>query len=459
MASDDSTTTNQAAPHRLGLISLICLVIANMIGAGLYTTSGFALHSLGRADLVLVVWAIAGVMALCGAISYGALARRIPLSGGEYLYLSRLIDPSVGFLAGWISLIAGFTAPIAAAAETFSVYIVPRDLASEWNINVVASLAILIGAILHACGLKGGALAQNATVGFKLVGLSAILVYAAWIAPSFEWQSGVLEVSPSRGSESVLSSDVTMIGVVGAMLGSLVWISLSYTGFNAAVYVAGESRDANNIVPKAMVGATLIVTFIYIAFNALFLYSAPPSTIDNQQQIATISMTALGGANLSGLMTFVIVLSSLTSVLSMLMTGPRVYSQMAHDGYLPTLFAPGKTVPRWAILIQAILSIVVVLAADLRELIGYLGLTLTACGAIAVASVWRIRRVYPEQPALSVIESLSSVVFIMLTLAMLGASAWVKTVEFSAMITTVLSGVMVYAITRWIKIKPSRLVR
>ncbi len=166
-----------------------------MIGSGLYTTSGFAFHDLRRADLVLIVWLIAGGMAICGAISYGALAKRVSLSGGEYVYLSRLIDPSIGFLAGWISLVAGFTAPIAAAAETFAAYLVPHSDSSTWSAKWIAIASIALGAALHSCGLRGGTYAQNVTVVVKLIGLVAILVFAALMLPSYAWHSGVLNPS------------------------------------------------------------------------------------------------------------------------------------------------------------------------------------------------------------------------------------------------------------------------
>jgi len=418
-----------------------------MIGSGLYTSSGFALSSLGRADLVMWVWGIAGVMALCGAVAYGAVAKRLPDSGGEYLYLSRLIHPSVGFLAGWISLVAGFTGPLAAAALVFAVYADTTAL-NIWNLDqkLIASIVIIVATLVHAMRLGAGLWTQNVAVVIKIVGLGIIIVWGlseVGLSPTY---SGVIPVT--------IPVQQTSFMIALSMLSSLVWISLSYTGFNAAVYVAGESKNAKAMVPMAMLTATSLVTVFYLCLNYLFLFGCSPESIAGEPRIAEVATLNIGGPWMSRLMTATILLSSWTSVLSLLMTGPRVYAKMADDRLLPRLFQRSNDVPRAAIFVQAILSIAVVYASNLRDLIGFLGLTLTACGAMTIASMWRIRPVLPDAPLLKWYEHIASAVFIILTCSMILVASTFQVTQFYTMLATFASGLIIYCLSR--KFMPKR---
>ena len=169
--------------RRLGLTSAAALVVANMIGAGVFTTSGFALADLGRPETVLLAWGVGGLMALCGALSYGALARRIPESGGEYTFLSKTVHPLAGFLAGWVSLLVGFTAPIAAAALGLQAYLADSfGLAGrpEW----IGTTAILIAGLMHGLQLRTGVVLQNTAVGLKLAVIGGFVLLGALRSPS-----------------------------------------------------------------------------------------------------------------------------------------------------------------------------------------------------------------------------------------------------------------------------------
>ena len=220
---------------RFGLTTLTCVVIASMIGSGVFTTSGFSIAALGSAERVLIAWCIGGVIAICGAIAYGELARRLPVSGGEYLYLSRQLHPFAGFLAGWISLTAGFSGAIAMAAITFEAYAVPESIRPTWFVpNSVAVASILIFGFGHAFLVKLFAAIQNTVVGIKLVALTAFLIAAAAQISSREWYWTPLEENlPPAWSMATFT----------AMAGSVMWISLSYAGFNA-VFETGKATEA-----------------------------------------------------------------------------------------------------------------------------------------------------------------------------------------------------------------------
>ncbi|MFO0925244.1 MAG: APC family permease [Pirellulales bacterium] len=396
----------------IGLWTLVALVIANMIGSGLYTSSCYSILGLGEARYVLIVWGLGGVMALCGAIAYGALASRLPMGGGEYLYLSRLIHPFVGSLAGWISLVAGFTAPIAASALIVGKYTVPA-FGPYW-IQGVASLTIVLAAIAHAVHLQTGAWLQNVIVLLKVVCLVLFLVVGVTFGPEQGWQSGSLTPLPLEGA--------SFWTILAAMMGSLVWISLSYTGFNAAIYLAGELPEGDKRIPLSMWMATLIVTFLYVALNAVFLYAIPAKELAGNEEFVAIVARAIGGGSLEGMVRFAIVISSATAVLAMLMAGPRVYAQMAADGVMPKLFAARKRIPRWAIAVQAGLSLIVVWVAQLQQLITYLGLTLSACGALAIASIWWLPLRMPHSPKVRWYEHVCAAIFVGFSVVLLVAA-------------------------------------
>ncbi|MFN9552206.1 MAG: APC family permease [Pirellulaceae bacterium] len=444
MAPNDS----QKGGLSLGLGSLVALVIANMIGSGLYTSSCYALPSLGTATRVLWVWGLGGVMALCGAVAYGALARRLPDSGGEYLYLSRLIHPSIGFLAGWISLVAGFTVPIAAAALVVGTYLAAAGwgvsflganspgVASAW----IASGLIFLSALLHGIHLQAGAWVQNGVVIAKLIGLVAFLVVAVVRGPADGWRDGRMAVDPL--------ADASGMELGWAMLGSLVWISLSYTGFNASIYLAGELAPGDKRVTRSMWIAALVVATLYLLLNAVFLYAIPAAQVAGNESFVADAASAIGGSWLAEIVRWTIVLSSITSVLAMLMAGPRVYQQMARDGVRPRLLEGRGGVPREAIWIQAALSIAVVWASSLRTMIGYLGLTLSTCGALAIASLFWIGRRYPQSPRLTWWESLAAIVYLVFSALILLAGMQSKPTEFQACVATFAAGAIAYLLVR-----------
>lgn len=362
-----------------GFWTLTFLVVANMIGAGVFTTSGFALADLGSPGLVVWAWVIGGMIAVAGAFSYGLLVRAMPQSGGEYLFLSRKVHPLAGFIAGWVSLIAGFSGAIAFAATAFESYVAGVFTRPVWlPEGSWAIAAIVIAGVIHGVRPRTGAWVQNVVVVLKLVLLAAVLGFAAYAFQSSDTTSDVV-----RGSE-------TMTGwtLVAAMAGSLVWISLSYSGFNAAVYVAGEVGDARRVVPRAMVTGTLLVVVLYVLLNAVFVYCPPADSITGQADVAAIAAKSLGGEKFATFVRLTIVACLLTSIFSMMMAAPRVYAKMADDGLLPSWLRFRGEGPLAATFIQIVLAVVLILASDLRGLLNYLGLTLSICAACSVCTLF-----------------------------------------------------------------------
>ncbi len=367
----------------------------------MFTTSGFALADLGRRELVLLAWAIGGLLAMCGALSYGALARRIPESGGEYTLLSRTVHPLAGLAAGWVSLLAGFTAPIAAAALALQAYL-GESFAGVGPPEWIGTAAILAAGLMHGLRLREGVILQNLAVGLMLLVIAALLTLAAL--------QGTSGTSSAGGSPSVTPD-------VGAFAVTLVWISFAYSGWNAAVYVAGEIRDPEHNLHRSLWLATALVTLVYLGLNAVFLYAAPPGQLAGKAEVAAIAAEALGGDALRRAVSALVALALFTSISAMVMAGPRVYARMAADGLFPRAFSRGGEAPGAAVALQVGLAILAVWVSDLIQLLGYIGFTLSLSAAATIGGLIALRqregahRVpvpgYPWVPGLFVVTTLA----------------------------------------------------
>ena len=337
-------------PQQFGPWTLTLLVIANMIGAGVFTTSGFTLAALGSPRLVILAWIVAGLIAWAGACSYGQLVRALPESGGEYLFLSRFAHPMLGFMAGWISLIAGFTGAIAFAATALESYLVPAAQRPDWlPADVVAVSVVVLAGVCHGLSASAGALLQNIAVFLKLILIVGFLVVAAML-PGNQWQG-----------TAVAGFEATYVGLATAFATSLVWISLSYSGFNAAVYIASEARDVKRFVPRALVAGTLATTVLYLLLNGLFVLAPRPEQVSGAPDIAAATAMAIGGNSFATFIRLIVSLALLTSVLSMMMAAPRVYAKMADDGLMPQAFSFSGRQPRAAVMAQVVLAVLIIL--------------------------------------------------------------------------------------------------
>ena len=419
---------------QLGLITLAGLVIANMIGAGVFTTSGFSIGDLGSPRLVLLAWLIGGAIAVTGAISYGYLVRLLPQSGGEYLFLSRNLHPLAGFLAGWVSMLAGFTGAIAYSAMTLESYLLGSE--SALPENLVATSVILLALLAHSIRLNVGALAQNIAVAVKLTLIGGFIVYALTALPLAEWQ-GINSTTPVAAGVTIYSFTVT-----------LMWISFSYSGFNAASYIAGEVPNAKSVVPRALLIGTLITVLVYLLLNAIFVLIPAPGAIAFQEDVAAVTAVFIGGESFANLVRGIIVIALFTSVSAMIMIGPRVYSKMADDGLMPKILKFEGEVPRASIIAQAVLAMVVVWISTLRELLSYLGFTLSLSTAATVISLFIVVHKNPQWKKELTFYPWPAIVFVFFTLLIAALAAINEPREMLAAVITILSGVVLFLAIR-----------
>ncbi|MBL9137976.1 MAG: amino acid permease [Verrucomicrobiales bacterium] len=363
--------TTSPPARALGFWSATALVVASMLGTGVFTTTGFLLADLRSPWLILAAWLVGGIIALLGALSYGALAKHIPESGGEYLFLSRTLHPSAGYVAGWISLLVGFSAPLAAAANAFGEY--TKDWLPSVPPPVTGTILLLVVTTLHAWDVKRGAFAQNLAVLIKVALLSIFIALG----------STHMALAPPTSASSASIPDIAM---------SLVWISFSYSGWNAVIYVGGEVACPERNLPRSLLAGTLCVTALYLATNAVFLLAVPSEVLAGRLEVGRLAAAHLGGSRWADATTLLIALALLTSVSSLIMAGPRVYARVAADGYLPAWLATKGGPPRPAILLQLALALTLLWTATYQSLLSFIGFTLGLSTALTVFGLILLRR-------------------------------------------------------------------
>lgn len=371
---------NEHSKRQLGLITATAIVIANMIGTGVFTTSGFLLKDLQSPWRVLAVWLVGGVMAALGATCYGALSRKIPESGGEYIFLSRTLHPAAGYVAGWISLLVGFSAPLAAAAFAFGEYskpwlngAFPQMVSSNMLPQMAGSILLIIFAIVHSIDVRGGAWIQNLAVALKVAIIAGFVIFAFG------------KINPPPQTTPAGDFPWALFGV------SLIWVSFSYSGWNAAIYIAGEVKNPEKNLPLSLLLGTGIVTVAYLLLNAVFVFSAPVEQLAGKLEIGRIAAAALGGEGWANAVSAIVALVLISSVSSMVMAGPRVYAQMANDGYLPSFFRQQSGPPRTAIAFQLILALLMLWGETFDKLLTYIGFTLGLSTAATVVGLIKIK--------------------------------------------------------------------
>ncbi len=376
--------------RRFGLTVAIAIVIANMIGTGVFTSTGFQAAALHDPTTMILTWIVGGVLALCGAAAYAELGTMMPKAGGEYVYLREAYHPVFGFMSGWVSLTAGFSAPIAAAALAFARYVAtlsPAIASSNAQKGIAVALILAVTSLHLFDSVIGGRVQAYLTAAKVLL----ILVFIV---------AGVFVGNGDWGHFASVSGGVTENVPTMAFAISLMYVSFAYSGWNAAAYIAGEIEHPERNLPRALIVGTAIVMALYVLLNVVFIYAVSPADLGNFQghgpvfEVGDTAGRALFGASAGKALTTLIALALVSAVSAMVMAGPRVYAAMAEDRALPAMLATRskRGVPFIAVGVQAVLGIGFVLLGNAEELIRYVGFWLAIFAALTVASLFVMRR-------------------------------------------------------------------
>jgi APA family basic amino acid/polyamine antiporter len=430
--------------HReLSVWGAMAFVVTNMIGTGIFTVPAFVRAATGNGLTALLVWALGGGLALCGAFCYAELSTRMPEAGGEYQYLSRVFGPMWGFISGWISFLAGFSAAIAAAALGATAYAaslfgwqIDHQLIAPLGITVGSAMAaglILLLALFHCLGLRPGGRLQTIIAGSVVIGI-LVLIGAGFLTGSGDWHG--VTAGLRRG---------------GMWWVALIQVSFAYSGWNAAAYLAGEVRDPRRTLPRALIGGTLIVAILYLGLNLLFLYAVPAESWEPTIAIGKVAAERLFGAKGSLAISAIITVTILGSVSAMTAAGPRVYYAMSRDGLAPAIFGrlgTANSVPTVSILIQALVSILLVLTGEFETLLIYIGSALSLIAALTVTAVWFVRRDGAKEGVfLTPGYPITPAIFLGLELTAFLLGLRERPIPTGAALATILAGGLIYLVT------------
>lgn len=362
---------------KIGAWSAAALVVANMIGTGVFTSLGFQLIDTQNSWSILLLWSIGGLVALAGAFSYAESGAFFKKSGGEYHFLSELYHPMVGYLSGWISVTVGFAAPIALAAMALGAYVKVVFGVSEL---VPAMSAILTASLVHSFSIRHSSVIQNLVTLLKLLLIIGFVILGLWHAfpgAALDWSSG--------WGREVLMPEFAV---------SLVYVTYAYTGWNAAAYIVEEIRSPERNLPKGLIWGTLVVTILYVALQYVFLKNASLAQLSGELEVGQIVATNMLGARAGQQVSLIIALFLFSSISAMVWVGPRVSQMMAMDYSLWRFLRPQNKagIPLRAIWFQALLSILMILTGTFEQILLFCGFILQLSSALTVGGSFLLRK-------------------------------------------------------------------
>ncbi len=432
----DPAPSSEAGPASVTFTTATALAVADMIGIGVFTSLGFQVIDLPSGFTVITLWTLGGLVALCGALSYAELATALPRSGGEYNFLSRIYHPALGFLAGWVSATVGFAAPVALAAMALGEYFggivpgvpkIPIALAAVWGVTLV----LLSGA-------KPSVLFTNVATYLKAALILVLIV------------CGFAMGTPQPVSFAPSSADLSYI-ISAPFAISLMYVMYSYSGWNAATYIADEIKDPERTLPPALVAGVIIVMVLYVALNAVFLYTTPISKLAGQINVGLIAGDHIfgpgGGRVVGGLICFGLI----SAITAMMWIGPRVTMVMGEDLSALSYFAKRSAsgVPARALVLQLAVASVLVLTQTFETVLKFVQFSLLSCSMLAVVGVIVLRITQPNLPRPFRVWAypLTPIIFAVVTLFILVYLVRGQPMESLAGLALMLTGLIVFALS------------
>ncbi|SIN72135.1 APC family permease [Algoriphagus halophilus] len=363
--------------HKIGWKTAAGLVIANMIGTGVFTSLGFQLNEVQNTWSIFILWVVGGIMALIGALVYSELGTHFKKSGGDYIFLSETIHPSIGYLYAWVSLTVGFSAPIAIAGIAMNDYLRPFS----GNSSFPGLLTILLIPIAHVISIKRSGQIQN------LLTLIKILFIVSLILIGFTLPSKSL--SSSLDFSNSWTSEILNPGFVV----SLVYVFYAYTGWNSAAYIIEEVQNPKKNLPKALITSTILVLILYVLFQYVLLKHASLSDLKGNVEVAKISFENLLGPLGASWISFFIAIQLMATISGYTWVGPRITHAMAKDFKLwkPLAKENKNGIPIVAIGLNTLISLLLFLSGSFEQVLIYAGFVLQLMGTITIYSSLKIR--------------------------------------------------------------------
>jgi APA family basic amino acid/polyamine antiporter len=438
----DSTMTKVAkarsieAPQSrrtIGFVTACSIVIANIIGTGIFTSLGFQVADIQSGFALLMLWVVGGIAALCGALCYGELSAALPRSGGEYHFLSRIYHPAFGFMAGFVSATVGFAAPIALAAMAFGKYFV--GVFGAGSPVVLSFMIVWVVAAFHFGNLQIGSAFQNLFTLVKLLLIGA-LITAGFFVPAKQ----PITFLPTQGDAMSIFSAPFAI--------ALVYVMYSYSGWNAAAYITGEIKRPEKNVPRSLLTGTSIVIVIYVLLNAVFLATTPAEELKGQLEVALVAGRHIFGSTGGAVAGAVICLGLVSSISSMTWIGPRVTMSMGEDHWLLRLLGRKNKhgVPTNAIVLQLVMVNLLLLTQSFEDVVRFTQFSLLICSLLAVLGVIVLRFTHPKiaRPYRVWAYPLPPILFSAITVWMMFYLLRWHTVESLAGLGTAVFGLLLY---------------
>ena len=447
-----------ASSGTVSWVTATAIVVADMVGVGVFTSLGFQVTDIPSGFSLLLLWVVGGIVAMCGAFCYAELAAMLPRSSGEYNFLRRIYHPAFGFVAGWLSATVGFAAPIALAAMAFSKYLTssaPNLLPSlpvevfgfpiDWPL--LFGLAIIwLAALVHLGGVRLGSAYHNAWTALKLV-LIVVFIIAG------------LAFGDSQPS-SFAPSAVDLTQIAGAPFAiSLVFVMYSYSGWNAATYIGGELRDPARNLPRALFAGTAIVIVLYVLLNAVFLATTPMHELAGQLDVAIVAGKHVFG-NLGGrIVGALICLGLISSISAMTWIGPRVTMTMGEDIPLLRVFSrrSKRGVPAVAIIFQLLVSNLLLLTQSFEAVLDFIQFSLTFCSFFTVLGLIKMRITHPNlaRPYRAWGYPVTPLIFLSVTLFMMYYLVVNRPLQSLAGVAMMSVGLVIYYLSRPLPSVPS----
>jgi APA family basic amino acid/polyamine antiporter len=421
----------------IGFTTACGIVIANIIGTGVFTSLGFQLPGIHSGFALVMLWVVGGIAALCGALCYGELAAALPRSGGEYHFLSRIYHPALGFMAGIVSATVGFAAPIALAAMAFGKYFAG---VFDFGSPMFLSFAVVwIVAIAHLRNLRVGSAFQNIWTLVKLLLIGALIVAGLLVDP----KQPITFLPQAGDSMSILAAPFAV---------ALVFVMYSYSGWNAAVYITDEIERPEKNVPRALLVGTLVVIVVYTALNAVFLLAAPREELSGQVEVGLIAGKHIFGEHGGRVAGAIICLGLISTISSMMWLGPRVTMSMGEDHWLLRFLARKNRagVPTNAALVQFAIVNLMLLTKSFELVVVYIGFSLLFCALLTVLGVIVLRFTHPQLPRPYRVWAypLPPIIFAAITLWMMIYLLRSRPTESLSGVATVLVGLALYYLAR-----------